>query len=275
MSKKLTTGAIARRASKLWAYVLLLPAIGALLIGCATSPSNVDSGLKLSLFLEKQEANGYVRVNGYVGPPEAGVDQLVWNWGDGSPTIISHFPAEHHYRDYGNYIVTVTAGNVAGGAMKIERIAASYPEPIFMWDTSTDFFAEVRPNVKITKEEVIFTIETSIPFPKPERMSKSGLIKFIWFIDADRNTRTTQGGEMGNDYNLHLEMTPDAGWYSNVYTVSDLTSGERIDSKRIIIEPSDYSVKMRVPRDLMRLDGFDWYLQYSALPVRTDRRKAE
>ena len=275
MSKKLTAGVIARRASKLCKYASILPAIGALLIGCATSPSNVDSGLKLSLFLEKQDANGYVRVNGYVGPPEAGVDRLVWNWGDGSPTIVSHFPADHHYRDYGNYIVTVTAVNIAGGAMKIERIAASYPEPVFVWDPLTDFFAEVRPNVQITKEEVIFIIETSIPFPNPERMSKSGLIKFIWFIDADRNTRTTQGGEMGNDYNLHLEMTPDVGWYSNVYTVSDLTNGDRIDTKRIIIEPSTYAVKMRVPRDLMLLDNFDWYLQYSIPPMKTERRNAE
>jgi outer membrane protein assembly factor BamB len=87
--------------------------------------SDAIANLKLDLLIEAQELDGTVRVNGYVGPLESGVEKLVWDWGDGTPITESFFPAKHKYSEYGNFVITVVATDENQNALKTETLAIS------------------------------------------------------------------------------------------------------------------------------------------------------
>ena len=78
------------------------------------------SDIVLQLSDPEYDENGTVTINGYVGPAEAHVTRLSWDWGDG-PVADSWFPATHQYRENGDYTVRVTAYTDSGSLKTVTR----------------------------------------------------------------------------------------------------------------------------------------------------------
>ena len=87
-----------------------------------TSQVKIQVPVPPKISLGAPHINGLaVQVNGYV----ENADQLLWNWGDGTPDKISWFPALHTYGTQGTYVIKVTA--IGGGLSAVKNLTVSVP----------------------------------------------------------------------------------------------------------------------------------------------------
>ncbi|NUM52418.1 MAG: hypothetical protein HUU46_02120 [Candidatus Hydrogenedentes bacterium] len=126
-------------------------------------------------------------------------------------------------------------------------------------DHTRTYMDIVQAAVRAEGTDFAFSVETVSRMPSPAEFAGGKRVDFIWFVDADRNTKTGQN-ETGNDYNIHLYMDA-AGWNIMVIPVSELASAHgnlpRADSCRYTIDGTTLTVY--VPQRTFPDAHFDWW----------------
>ena len=128
-------------------------------------------------------------------------------------------------------------------------------------DPERSDLAIVSAAVRGTDDVVVFSVDVAAPFPHIGDLRGGRRLDFIWLVDIDRDMETGQSAP-GNDHNLHVYRN-ERGWHPSFYKSSDVAraDGIDIDLTQVGIRVRGRRVELRVPRDDLPSDDFDWWVR--------------